>query len=164
MAVFNPFNGDAQPVFALDIQNGSQTGNIGSTAALVQPQGPKLDFFAVVVQNAQDQAIDLRDQLGNYSGGGTVFNPGLVQIINENIQQTATIAMYQVEGAAAGQISYALYPTGAYTAATLQAQIRAITNGSTAGNVQITSSSGVTTGVDVTGTDVTNVGFKLATS
>jgi hypothetical protein len=164
MAVFNPFNGDAQPVFALDIQNGSQTGNIGSTAALVQPQGPKLDFFAVVVQNTSDQAIDLRDQLGNYSGGGTVFNPGLVQIINENIQQTATIAMYQVEGAAAGQISYALYPTGAYTAATLQAQIRAIVNGSTAGNVQITSSSGVTTGVDVTGTDVTNVGFKLATS
>ena len=164
MAVFNPFNGDAQPVFALDVQNGSQTGNIGSTSALVQPQGPKLDFFAVVVQNTSDQAIDLRDQLGNYSGGGTVFNPGLVQIINENIQQTATIAMYQVEGAASGQISYALYPTGAYTAATLQAQIRAITNGSTAGNVQITSSSGVTTGVDVTGSDVTNVGFKLATS
>ncbi len=164
MAVFNPFNGDAQPVFALDIQNGSQTGNIGSTAALVQPQGPKLDFFTVIVQNGSNQNIDLRDQLGNYSGGGTVFNPGLVQIINENIQQTATIAMYQVEGSAAGQISYALYPTGAYTAAALQAQIRAIVNGSTAGNVQITSSSGVTTGVDVTGTDVTNVGFKLATS
>jgi len=164
MAVFNPFNGDAQPVFALDIQNGSQNGNIGSTAALVQPQGPKLDFFAVVVQNTSNQAIDLRDQLGNYSGGGTVFNPGLVQIINESIQRTATIAMYQVEGAAAGQISYAIYPTGAYTAATLQAQIRDITNGSTAGNVQITSSSGTTTGVDVTGTDVTNVGFKLATS
>jgi hypothetical protein len=162
MAVFNPFNGDAQPVFALDIQNGSQTGNIGSTAALVQPQGPKLDFFKVIVENGSNQAIDLRDQLGNYSGGGTVFNPGLVQIINENIQQTATIAMYQVEGDASGQISYALYPTGAYTAATLQAQIRAITNGSTAGNVQITSSSGVTTGVNVTGTDVTTAGFKLA--
>jgi hypothetical protein len=162
MAVFNPFNGDAQPVFALDIQNGSQTGNIGATAALVQPQGPKLDFFKVIVENGSNQAIDLRDQLGNYSGGGTVFNPGLVQIINENIQQTATIAMYQVEGDASGQISYALYPTGAYTAATLQAQIRAITNGSTAGNVQITSSSGVTTGVNVTGTDVTTAGFKLA--
>jgi hypothetical protein len=162
MAVFNPFNGDAQPVFALDIQNGSQTGNIGSTAALVQPQGPKLDFFKVIVQNGSNQNIDLRDELGNYSGGGTVFNPGLVQIINENIQQTATIAMYQVEGDTSGQISYALYPTGAYTTATLEAQIRAITNGSTAGNVQITSSSGVTTGVNVTGTDVTSAGFKLA--
>lgn len=162
MAVFNPFNGDAQPVFALDIQNGSQTGNIGSTAALVQPAGPKLDFFKVVVQNVGDTNIDLRDQLGNYSGGGTVFNPGLVQILLENIQQTATIAMFQVEGTDAGQISLALYPTGAYTAAELQAQLRALVNGSTAGNVQITSSSGVTTGVDVSGTDVTNVGFKLA--
>ena len=161
MAVFNPFNGDAQPVFALDVQNGSQTGTI-TTAALVQPQGPKLDFFRVIVENASNQAIDLTGQLGNYSGGGTVFNPGLVQIINENIQQTATIAMYQVEADSSGQISYALYPTGAYTAATLQAQIRAITNGSTAGNVQITSSSGVTTGVNVTGTDVTTAGFKLA--
>lgn len=164
MAVFNPFNGDAQPVFALDIQNGSQTGNIGATAALVQPQGPKLDFFALVVQNGSNQNIDLRDQLGNYSGGGTVFNPGVVQILLENIQQTATVAMFQVEGAANGQISLALYPTGAYTAAELQAQIRALVNGSTAGNVQITSSSGVTTAVDVTGSDVTNVGFKLATS
>jgi hypothetical protein len=164
MAVFNPFNGDAQPVFALDVQNGSQTGNIGSTSALVQPQGPKLDFFAVIVKNGSAQAIDLRDQLGNYSGGGTVFNPGLVQIINENIQQTATIAMYQVQGAATGQISYALYPTGAYTAVELANQIGNIVNGSTAGNVQITSSSGVTTGVDVTGTTVTNLGFKLATS
>ena len=165
MAVFNPFNGDAQPVFALDIQNGSQTGNIGSTAALVQPQGPKLDFFKVLVNGdngAGNAAVDLRDQLGNYSGGGTVFNPGLVQIINENIQQTATIAMYQVEGDASGQISYGLYPVGAYTAATLQAQIRAITNGSTAGNVQITSSSGVTTGVIINNSTVTEPGLKLA--
>jgi len=44
----------------------------------------------------------------------------------------------------------------------LQVAIRAITNGSTAGNVQITSSSGVTTGINVTGTDVTNPGMKLA--
>lgn len=161
MAVFNPFNGDAQPVFALDVQNGSQTGTI-STAALVQPQGPKLDFFKVIVQNTANQNIDLRPQLGNYSGGGTVFNPGLVQILLENIQQTATVAMYQVEATADGQISLALYPTGAYTAAELQAQLRAIVNGAAAGNVQITSSSGVTTGVDVAGTDVTDVGFKLA--
>ncbi len=162
MANFYPFNGDAQPVFNLDIQNGSQSGNIGSTAALVQPQGPKLDFFAVIVQNASNQAIDLRDELGSYSG--TTFDPGVVAAINEAIQQTATIAMYQVEGSAAGQISYALYPTGAYTAATLQSTIRGITNGSTAGNVQVTTSAGTTTGIDVTGSDVTNVGFKLATS
>lgn len=159
MAYFPPFNGDAQPVFALDINNGPQTGTI-SAAALVQPQGPKLDFFKVIVQNGSNQNIDLRPQLGSYSGG--VFNPGLVQILNQSIQQTATIAMYQVEGDSSGQISYGIYPQNAYTAAELQTQLRAIQNGSTAGNVQITSSDGSVTGVDVTGTDVTSSGFKLA--
>ena len=161
MAVFDRFNGDAQPVFALDVNNGSQTGAI-SSAALVQMDGPKLDFFKVIVENGSNSAIDLRGQLGNYSGGGTVFNPGLVQIINQTIQTKATIAKYQVEGDTSGQISYALYPQEAWTAAELQAAIRGITNGSTAGNVQITSSSGVTTAVDVTGSDVTAPGMKLA--
>ena len=161
MAVFNRFNGDAQPVFALDINNGPQTGTITSDA-LVQMDGPKLDFFKVIVENGSNQAIDLTAQLGNYSGGGTVFNPGVVQIINQAIQTQATIAKYQVEADSSGQISYALYPQDAFTAATLQTLIRGITNGSTAGNVQVTSSSGVTTGVDVTGTDVTNPGMKLA--
>jgi hypothetical protein len=64
MAYFPPFNGDAQPVFALDINNGPQTGNIGSTDALVQMDGPKLDFFKVIVQNTSNQAVDLRNQLG----------------------------------------------------------------------------------------------------
>lgn len=161
MATFYPFNGDAQPVMALDINNGSQTGTITSDA-LVQMDGPKLDFFKVVVENGSNTAIDLRGQLGNYSGGGTVFNPGLVQIINQEVQTKATIAKYQVEADTSGQISYAVYPAGAWDASTLQAAIRAIQNGSTAGNVQITSSAGTTTGVDVTGTDVTAPGMKLA--
>ena len=162
MAYFPPFNGDAQPVFALDVNNGPQTGNIGSTDALVQMDGPKLDFFKVIVENGSNTAIDLRDQLGNYSGGGTVFNPGLVQIINLKIQEKATIAKYQVEADTSGQISYALYPSGAWTAGDLETAIRGITNGSTAGNVQITASNGTVTGINVTGTDVTNPGMKLA--
>ena len=161
MAYFPPFNGDAQPVFAMDINNGPQTGTI-TTDALVQMDGPRLEFFKVVVEDSSNTAIDLRPQLGNYSGGGTVFNPGLVQIINQKIQEKATIAKYQVEADTSGQISYALYPQGAWTAADLQTMIRAITNGSTAGNVQITASNGTVTGVDVTGTDVTNPGMKLA--
>ena len=160
MAYFPPFNGDSQPVFALDIQNGPQTGNIGATSALVQPQGPKLDFFKVIVENGSNQAIDLRTQLGSYSGG--VFTPGVVNYINTAIQQLATIAIYQVEGDATGQISYALYPTGAYSTSTLESTIRGITNGSTAGNVQITASNGTVTGVSVAGSDVTTAGFKLA--
>ena len=153
MAVFNPANGDAQPVFALDINNGAQQGLITS-AALVQMAGPKLDFFKVIVQNGSQQNIDLQNQLGNVTSG--VFTPGVIVQLNQSIQETATIAMYQVEAASAGQISYAVYPSGAYTAATLQAALRAL------GNVQITASDGTVTGVNVTGTDVTDSGFKLA--
>lgn len=155
MAYFPPANGDAQPVFALDINNGDQQGAITS-AALVQMAGPKLDFFGVVVQNGSQQNIDLQNQLGNVTSG--VFTPGVVVQLNQNIQTTATIAMYQVEAASSGMISYAVYPSGAWTAATLQASLRAL------GNIQITASDGTVTGVNVTGTDVTNVGFKLATS
>jgi hypothetical protein len=154
MAYFPPFNGDAQPVFALDINNGAQTGTISSDA-LVQMQGPKLDFFRVMVKDGSASAIDLRPQLGNYSGGGTVFNPGVVVQINQSIQNTATIAIYQVEGDNTGQISYAVYPSGAYTAAALQTQLQAL------GNVQITASDGTVTGVNVSGTTVNNPGFKL---
>jgi hypothetical protein len=155
MAYFPPANGDAQPVYALDINNGPQEGVITS-AALVQMAGPKLDFFNVVVQNGSQQNIDLTNQLGNVTSG--VFTPGVVVQLNQNIQTTATIAMYQVEATSAGQISYAVYPSGAWTAATLQASLRAL------GNIQITASDGTVTGVNVTGTDVVNVGFKLAAS
>jgi hypothetical protein len=153
MAFFPPANGDAQPVFALDINNGAQTGDI-SSAALVQMAGPKLDFFKVIVENGSSQAIDLTNQLGNVTAG--VFTPGVVVQINQAIQQTATIAMYQVEADTTGQISYAIYPSGAWTAATLEAAIQAL------GNVQITASNGTVTGVDVSSSEVTNVGFKLA--
>ena len=153
MAYFPPFNGDSQPVFALDIQNGTQTGTI-TTAALVQPQGPKLDFFKVIIQNAGNQSQNLTTQLGSYSAG--VFTPGAVNYINQAIQQSATIAMYQVEADGNGQISYALYPTGAYTTATLESTIQGL------GNIQITASSGTVTGLNVAGSDVTTAGFKLA--
>jgi TRAP-type C4-dicarboxylate transport system substrate-binding protein len=64
--------------------------------------------------------------------------------------------MYQVEADTSGQISYAIYPSGAYTAATLEATIQAL------GNVQITASNGTVTGVNVSSSEVTDVGFKLA--
>jgi hypothetical protein len=157
MAYFPPFNGDAQPVFALDINNGPQTGNIGSTDALVQMAGPKLDFFKVLVngdQGSGNAAVDLRAELGVYTSG--VFDPGLVVQINQAIQRTATIAMYQVEGDSTGQISYGIYPAGAYDAASLQVVIRAL------GNVQITSSNSTVTGIVVDNSTVTQPGFKLA--
>jgi hypothetical protein len=153
MAYFPPANGDAQPVYALDINNGPQEGDI-STAALVQMAGPKLDYFKVIVQNGSQQAVDITNQLGNVTSG--VFTPGVVVQINQAIQRTATIAMYQVEADTSGQISYGIYPSGAWTAATLDAALKAL------GNVQITASDGTVTGVNVSGTDVTDAGFKLA--
>jgi hypothetical protein len=143
----------SEPVFALDINNGSQTGDI-SSPALVQMAGPKLDFFAIIVKNAGTQAQDLTNQLGNITSG--VFTPGAVVQINQAIQRTATIAMYQVEADSSGQISIAVYPQAAWTTTDLQAAIRAL------GNVQITASNGTVTGVNVSGTDVTTAGFKLA--
>lgn len=151
--LFRP-NGDADPVFALDISNGAQSGNLATVGAnaLVQMAGPKLDFFAVVVENASNQAVDLRNELGN------ITDPGVVQTINQTIQQTATIAFYQVQNASTGQISYGLYPSGAYSTTTLDSAVTGL------GNVQITNSSGQTRGVNVSGSQSTNVGFKLALS
>ena len=153
MAYFPPFNGDSQPVFALDINNGAQSGTITS-AALVQMDGPKLDFFKVIVTDSGGSPVNLCTQLGSYTAG--VFTPGVVNYINSAVQRTATIAKYQVEADASGQISYAIYPAGAYTAATLETTIQAL------GNVQITASNGTVTGVSVANTAVTTSGFKLA--
>ena len=141
MAFFPPATGDSQPVFALDINNGPQTGQI-SAAALVQMAGPKLDFIALIVENASNQAIDLRNQLGNANGGGTgVFNPGVVNTINAAIQRTSTIAFYQVEATTdLGNVVAGL------------------------GTVTVTEEDGTTNSVDVSGSQSTNVGFKLALS
>jgi len=154
MAILFRPNGDADPVFALDIANGAQSGNLAAVGAnaLVQMQGPKLDYFAVIVENASNQAIDLRNELGN------VTDPGVVQTINQTVQEKATIAFYQVQNSTTGQISYGLYPTGAYTTTTLDTAITGL------GNVQITNSSGQVRGVNVSGSQSTNVGFKLALS
>ena len=154
MAILFRPNGDADPVFALDIANGAQSGNLATVGAnaLVQMAGPKLDFFAVVVENGSNQAIDLRNELGN------VTDPGVVQTINQTVQTNATIAFYQVQNSTSGQISYGLYPTGAWTTATLDTAVTGL------GNVQITNSSGQVRGVNVSGSQSTNIGFKLALS
>jgi hypothetical protein len=115
--------------------------------------GPKLDFIALVVENGSNQAIDLRNECGN------ITDPGVVQSINQTVQQTATIAFYQVQNSSTGQISYGVYPAGAFADAT------ALGNAVLAmGNVQITDSSGTVRGVNVSGSQSTNIGFKLALS
>lgn len=109
MAILTRVNGDAQPVFALDVQNGplAPTGNIAANGP-VQPAGPKLDFFSVVA-NASLVA----------QGGVN----GYVSNVIQAIQQTSTVAMYQV--AADGvTLSVAVFPTDAFTTATFVAAVQ----------------------------------------
>ena len=104
MAQFTKTNGTAQPVFALDVANGSIAGTANVAAqGPVQIAGPKLDFFSFTANAALTNA-------GNVNG--------YLSTLLQAIQQTGTIAMYQA-GAVAGVINLAIYPSGAYTTATI---------------------------------------------
>lgn len=96
MAQFTRVNGDSQPVFALDTQNGPVAASTSLAGVPVQPQGPKLDFFRAVANNSI-----------NGEGGVAEYVANVIQAI----QQTSTVAMYQVDGVA---LSVAVYPTGAF--------------------------------------------------
>jgi len=108
MAYFTRVNGDAQPVFALDIANGAANPNATSTGSgnTVQPQGPKLDFFNIQMANSITT---------------TQFGPnGYLSNVLQAIQQTTTVAMYQVDGA---WLSVALYPSGAIANTTVMTSV-----------------------------------------
>jgi hypothetical protein len=96
MAYITPVNGDVQPVFALDVQNGPVSPSASTAATPVQPAGPKLDFFRAVANTTVVSQQGVQEYVAN--------------VINA-IQQTATIAMYQVDGTV---LSFAVYPTGAF--------------------------------------------------
>ena len=139
MAFFTREHGNAQQVFHIDTDNGSLSGALATSGA-VNVTGPKLDFFKIIVENAGNAAQDLQAQVGT----------GLaVEAIIQNIQTNSGVYIYQVEDSAAGQISIATYPTGAYTAATLQTSVRTLTAAGTGS-------------IDCSGSDVTSGNFKLA--
>ena len=141
MAIFYRANGDAQPVFALDIQNGpagAGNANVVSLGAgnTAQPQGPKLDFFQITVAGAAQSP-------------GQGVN-GVVSNALAGIQQLGTVAMYQVD--TGNLISVAVYPTGAF----------ATTGTTTSQPANISALVAQTTGLAVV--TATNTGFKLAAS
>ena len=137
MAEFTRTHGNAQQVFHIDTNNGALSGALAESAP-VNLQGPKLDFFKILIDDGS--AVDLQAEVGT----------GLaVEAILKDIQQTSTVAVYQVEDDTSGQISVGIYPTGAYTASTLQTQIRLLT---AAGS----------NSVDCSSSTVTDSGFKLA--
>ena len=133
MAYFAPVNGDSQPVFALDTLNGPVAPSTSLAGQPVQPQGPKLDFFRLVANTSV-----------NGEGGVTEYVANVLQAI----QQTSTVAMYQVDGVA---ISVATYPTGAFA--------NASTNTSAA--VMLAAANVTYTGFQLD--SCTSVGFKLTT-
>jgi hypothetical protein len=110
MAYITVVSGGSQPVFATDVLNGTpaQSSNVAN-AAVTNFAGPKLDFFTVVANAA------LTGQGGIASGSNFVAN------VLQAIQQTSTVAMYQVGGAQNANIAIALYPAGAYDTANLVA-------------------------------------------
>lgn len=95
MAYITPVSGGAQPVFATDVRNPVAAG--ASTAGTpVNFQGPKLDFYRVVANTTVAGQQDVNEYVSN---------------VIQAIQQTATVAMYQVDGTI---LSFGIFPTGAF--------------------------------------------------
>ena len=113
MAQITKVNGTTQPVFAIDVQNGSiaNTANIAAQGP-VNLAGPKLDFFSLTANSA-------------LSASGAANASGYINNVLQAIQQTATVAMYQVTPSAPAVLNIAVYPVGAYTTATLVAAAQA---------------------------------------
>jgi hypothetical protein len=128
MAEITRVNGDAQPVFAIDVRNGPVAPSTATAGTPVNLAGPKLDFFQVTANAtvAGEQGVD--EYVAN---------------VIQAVQQTCTVAIYQVDAA---QISFAIYPTGAFANTTVFLDTANITY----------------TGFQLD--SCTNVGFKLATS
>jgi hypothetical protein len=106
MAQFTKTNGDFLPVLHLDTGAYTNAGlNAVAYAVAVQPQGPKLEYFTVTATGALTGAQVLT----------------LVQ----TVQQLATIYIYQVNDDTNDFVGLALYPYGAWTAATIDTALTA---------------------------------------
>ena len=147
MASLTITSGGSQPVFATDTLNGPQLAATTTYTPAGTPtnfMGPKLDFFGC--------------DLGANPATEAEVN-GMLQTLLQTIQQTATVAIYQVAATAnATNFSVATYPTGAFNTATDG------TNNSAATLQAIIQALGTVAGYDLSGATVTNVGFRLATS
>jgi hypothetical protein len=137
MAYITPVSGGAQPVFATDVRNPVAAG--ASTAATpVNFAGPKLDFYQVTANTTVAGQQDVNEYVSN---------------VIQALQQTCTVAMYQVDGA---QISFGIFPTGAF--------------GNSAANPPTTTNSAAflaQANITYAGFELsscTSIGFKLATS
>ena len=101
MAFITPVNGDAQPVFAIDVANGSVAASAATSGTPVNMAGPKLDFFSATANTSVAGEQGVQEYVAN---------------VIQAIQQTSTVAFYQVDGT---QLSFGIYPTGAFANATV---------------------------------------------
>jgi hypothetical protein len=139
MAEVTRVNGNAFGVVHMD-RSLSGSGAISADETVIISL-PQMDFFKIIVENGSQEAVDLRNELDAGEA---------VEAILRKVGDLATVEMYQVEGDTTGQISVGVYPAGAWTSSSLQTAVRAM--GTTVGNNT----------VDVSGSDVTDGGFKLA--
>ena len=129
MAQFTKSNGDLLPVLNLDYPAYTNSGaNAVSTANTVQPQGPKLDYFTITA--ASTGALT-----------GTQVN-----LIIQATQQLATVYIYEFTTAGPDTLAMAVYPTGAWTTATLQTATRAALTAGGAANAVVASATATFTG------------------
>jgi hypothetical protein len=137
MAYITPVSGGAQPVFATDVRN-PVAANASTAGTPVNFQGPKLDFYQVVANTSVATQQDVNEYVSN---------------VIQALQNTCTVAMYQVDGA---NISFGIYPTGAF-------------GDSTANPPTTVSTANFLAAANITYTGYqldtcTSVGFKLAAS
>ena len=98
MAQFTRTNGDLLPVLHLDSAAYTNSGaNAVTSAATVQPQGPKLDFFTVT------------------ASGSSALTGTQVSLAIQATQQLATVYIYEFTTAGPDTIAFAVYPTGAWS-------------------------------------------------
>ena len=127
MAQFTKTNGDLLPLINYDSFSYTNSGaNAVTSAATVQPQGPKLDFFTVTATGALT---------------GTQVN-----LIIQATQQLATVYIYEFTTAGPDTLAMAVYPVGAWTATTLQAACRAGLTAGGAANAVVASATATFTG------------------
>jgi hypothetical protein len=114
MAQFTKTNGDFQPVAVYDAAAYVNTAlNTVTSAVTVQPQGPKLDFFTFTAAGALT--------------GANVANAVL------SLQQLGTIYMYEYTSTGTDTVAVGMYPTGAWTTATITAAMTATGDAALAG-------------------------------
>jgi hypothetical protein len=129
MAQFTKTNGDFLPVINFDSPAYTNSGaNAVTSAATVQPQGPKLDFFTITAAS---------------SGALTGTQ---VSLIIQATQQLATVYIYEFTTAGPDTLAMAVYPTGAWTATTLQAAARAGLTAGGAANAVVATATATFTG------------------